>query len=110
MTSVIRAVLAAFFIVAALAVPQAAPRAYATDVPLPDLCDLPGCRILKKGLEKGFGLSYDANKPLIDTAGKAVEAGKTAYDLASDPMGYFSEKFAQTSGKLIQELGGELGR
>ncbi|MGW2106334.1 hypothetical protein [Streptomyces sp. NPDC001948] len=74
------------------------------DASAADVCDLPGCSLLEKGIDKAADIGKEMTKPLSDFGGKV----STAYDLASDPIGYFSEKFAQTSGKLIQELGREI--
>lgn len=82
---------------AAVVFPPVPSEARAADV---DICDLPGCGILEKGV--------DAGKDLFEgEVGLGVTAAKT-YDLASDPLGYFAEKFAATSGQLIKELGGEV--
>ncbi|MFI1203475.1 hypothetical protein ACH4VR_29270 [Streptomyces sp. NPDC020883] len=70
----------------------------------PDICDLPGCGILEKAVDKGKNLFMAANNPLID-AGKAAA---TTTDLATDPVKYFAMMFANSGSKLIQELDGEL--
>ncbi|WP_331752206.1 hypothetical protein [Streptomyces chartreusis] len=88
----------------ALIIAPDSPEAHALDLPNPDICDLPGCGALEKGVDAVTEFTLDVNKPAID----AAIAGQKTYDLATDPLAYFSEKFAQTNGQLIKELGGEL--
>ncbi|QKZ23861.1 hypothetical protein [Streptomyces chartreusis] len=92
------------FLCLALIITPDSPEASALDLPRPDICDLPGCGALEKGVDAVGEFGLDVNQPAID----AAVAGKKTYDLATDPLGYFSEKFAETNGQLIKELGGEL--
>ncbi|MFE0063430.1 hypothetical protein [Streptomyces sp. NPDC059003] len=89
-----------------LVMPPGLPEARAVDI-----CDLPGCGALEKGAELGADFGKGFAKGFTDPFRNAQKLGKkakSAYDLASDPMGYFSEKFAKANGKLIQELAGEV--
>ncbi|GAA1237536.1 hypothetical protein [Streptomyces rhizosphaericus] len=60
-------------------------------------CGLPACDFLG-----------DVAEGAKDTAKFVWDKASGAYDLVTNPIGYFGDKFARTSGKLLYELGGEL--